>query len=150
MLSTPIVWLTLFRDTCWMLYAGVIIAFALTTIRPVDHREFLNAFRAMGVVLGLSFGGTILSSIAITWIQRGSFFPETTIEAVGWGVGLLLWISNIVLEIWTLDPIRKHALGILPPERDIQALERKTLTHVRLHAGLCLMTHVLCWLAERS
>lgn len=148
MTGSPLLYLTLFRDVCWTLYAGVILAYAINSIRTTSPTDFLTSFRSVGVILGLSFGGTILSSIVLYWFTRGSYFPTSTLEMVGWGIGFALWVSNIILEIWTLDPIRKTALGILPAEIDPTVAEQKALRHLQGHSVLCLSTYIVCWLAE--
>jgi hypothetical protein len=150
MTDSPLLYLTLFRDVCWTLYAGVIITFAINSIRTTSPTEFLTSFRSVGVILGLSFGGTILSSIVLYWFTRGSYYPTSTSETIGWGFGFALWISNIVLEIWTLDPIRKKSLDILPAEVDSTVTEQKALRHLQGHSILCVCTYIVCWLAEHS
>lgn len=148
MTDSPLLFLTLFRDVCWTLYAGVILAYAFNSIHTTSTKDFLTNFRSVGVILGLSFGGTILSSIAIYWFSRGSYYPTSTLEMVGWSLGFTLWVSNIILEIWTLDPIRKDSLGILSEEIDVKKSEQKALRHLQSHAVLCLSTYIVCWVAE--
>lgn len=135
--------LTLVQSTAWSIYLGIIASFAILGIfSRVNIRDYLVWFRKFGVILGLSLGATLLSTIALIWFERGSYYPVAGIETIGVTFGFAMWVSNIILEIWTLDPIRKFDLNILDAEVSIEEKEQKSMRHIRLHALLCLGMHV--------
>ena len=87
------------------------------------------------------------------YLQKGSFdLPLTNgpdrLFAAGVAIGLLMWISNIKLEVWTLDPIRKLD-NQADTERYGEAVQ-KLRFHMVVHSVLILATHCLCWLATQN
>ena len=135
--------LDVIRSVAWTMYLGLVLSFAtLGIFSKTDIESYLEWFRRFGVILGLSLGATLLPSIVIIWFERGSYYPQNAIETIGCAVGFGMWVSNMVLEIWTLDPIRKYDLGILDDQQDIDAKRSKALIHIRLHALLCIGTYI--------
>jgi|GEM_PF-3458573 len=133
--------LTIVRNIAWTLYMGVVVSFALMSIfSTVEKHDYLLWFRKFGVILGLSLGTTILSSIVLTWLSRSSFYPQSTLETIGLGIGFTMWVSNIILEIWTLDPVRKFDLDLLDDAQNIESIRQRGIRHVRLQAILCVLT----------
>ena len=133
--------LSIVRNVAWTLYMGVVVSFALMSIfSTFEKHDYLLWFRKFGVILGLSLGTTILSSIILTWCERQSFYPQSTLETLGLGVGFVMWVSNIILEIWTLDPIRKFDLHLLDDSLEIESIRQRSLHHVRLQGLLCVLT----------
>lgn len=133
--------LTIVRDIAWTLYMGVVVSFALMSVfSTFEKHEFLLWFRKFGVILGLSLGTTILSSVVLTWFDRVSFYPQSTLETIGLGIGFVMWVSNIILEIWTLDPVRKFDLDLLDESQKIGPIRQRGIHHVRLQALLCVLT----------
>ena len=139
--------MTIVRDLSWSIYLGIIVGFSVTSLFPEATFSRIKSFQSFGVILGLSLGATILPSIALLWFERGNFYPSSTIEMVGWIIGLCMWVSNIILEIWTLDPLRKDDLGILPDTIIIVEAEDKAMYHLRFHSVLVVLTHTFCWLS---
>lgn len=120
---------------------GVVVSFALMSIfSTFEKHDYLLWFRKFGVILGLSLGTTILSSVVLTWFDRLSFYPQSTLETIGLGIGFVMWVSNIILEIWTLDPVRKFDLHLLDDSHDIEAIHQRSIHHIRLQAFLCVLT----------
>lgn len=135
--------LDVIRNVAWSMYMGLVIAFAMLSIfSKIDIESYLEWFRRFGVILGLSLGATLLPSIVLIWFERGSYYPQSTLETIGCAVGFGMWVSNMVLEIWTLDPIRKYDLGILDEQQDITTKRDKALIHIRLHAIFCIGAYV--------
>ena len=126
---------------------SIIVGFSLTTLFSGGAFSRIKSFQSFGVILGLSLGATILPTIALIWFERGHFYPTSDLEMVGWIVGLCMWVSNIILEIWTLDPLRKDDQGILPDAINIVDAEDKAVFHLRFHGVLIVLTHSLCWLS---
>lgn len=120
----------------WVLYAGPMIAFAiLIHIQPTCTEHF----QRWGVGFGVSLTIWIYSSIAIQYVHTGSLYPD--ISSNPWIIAaFIMWISNIKLEIWTLDPIRK--------KNDISSdqleISRKNLnTHLTFHALFIVTVQIL-------
>ena len=135
--------LDVIRSIAWSMYLGLVVSFAtLSIFSKIEIEPYLDWFRKFGVILGLSLGATLLPSIVIIWFERGSYYPQNTIETLGAGVGFAMWVSNMILEIWTLDPIRKYDLGILDEQHNIETKRRKALGHIRFHALLCIGTYI--------
>lgn len=140
--------LSICRLLAWMLYVGVVVSFAILQLfSQTDTENYLLWFRKMGVILGLSLGATILPSIVIRWLETGSYYPLSSMEGVAFSVGFALWVSNIILEIWTLDPIRKFDLNLLDESLSIEQCRQKAVVHIRLQALLSMGTTVCFWLA---
>ena len=135
--------LDVIRNVAWAMYMGLVLSFAtLSIFSKTDIESYLEWFRRFGVILGLSLGATLLPSIVLIWFERGSYYPQNTLETMGCAIGFGMWVSNMVLEIWTLDPIRKYDLGILDEQHNIDTKRSKALTHIRLHALLCIGTYI--------
>ena len=135
--------LEVIREVAWSMYLGLMLAFAILSVfSEFDLPDYLKWFSKFGVVLGLSLGATLLPSIVLVWFERGSYYPQGTLETVGVTIGFVMWISNIILEIWTLDPIRKYDLNILDDRISIEAKRQRALSHIRLHAVLCVVTSI--------
>ena len=135
--------LEILRSVAWSMYLGLVLSFAtLSIFSKIDLESYLEWFRKFGVILGLSLGSTLLSSIVLIWFERGSYYPQDTFETIVCAVGFGMWVSNMVLEIWTLDPIRKYDLGILDEQQNIDAKRSKALTHIRLHALFCIGAYI--------
>ena len=87
-----------------------------------------------GPVLGLSMGTGIFALIAVVWLSHGRFaltdhprWAQLTFAAL-----FALWVSNLVFEIWTLDPIRKASAGA----DDCSGAIARTRRHLLVHCGL--------------
>jgi len=91
----------------WCTVALIRAPLAENTIAP------LRLYRRLGPLLGLSLGLCIVTSIAGFWLDYGSFdldwsTTERRKEAACVGTFFLVWVSNIKLEVWTLEPVRKR------------------------------------------
>ena len=104
--------------------------------------SYLEWFEDLGSFWDLVWERPYCRPSYLIWFERGSYYPQSTLETIGCAVGLGMWISNMVLEIWTLDPIRKYDLGILDEQQDITTKRGKALTHIRLHALFCIGAYV--------
>ena len=120
----------------WLLYAGPMLAFAiLVWLRPSS----VDSFQKWGVGFGLALAVWIYTSISIQYIQTGSFYPD--VESNPWMIAaFVMWISNIKLEIWTLDPIRKkNDQSATQKKHSFTYLQR----HLVFHALSVMTVHVL-------
>lgn len=118
----------------WTLYAGPMIAFS---IMAYTDKNFYKSFSHFGVGFGLSLTLWIYSTIAIQYLSQGHFFPNIR-ENLWIPVAIVMWISNIKLEIWTLDPIRKSKEPIVPSIY-LQSLR----SHLTIHASLIALVQIL-------
>ena len=90
------------------------------------NSKTLTSFQKWGVGFGLSLTVWIYSTIIITYIEKGGFHIDAD-EVLWTSFAFLMWVSNIILEIWTLDPIRKKESKT--QEEQIKA-EKKLKTHL--------------------
>ena len=72
----------------------------------------IRRFQKMGPALGIALGACIFGGMLGVWLDHGAFELRFTsesdrLEAAIAVTFFLVWVSNIKLEIWTLDPIRK-------------------------------------------
>ena len=145
-MDTVLQMLTILRNLSWSLYIGLMISFALLKIfSQTDSDDYLRWFRKFGVILGISLGGSILPSIVLLWFERGHYYTQSTLETVAIGFAFSLWVSNIILEIWTLDPIRKYDLNILDESQSIKRCQHKAILHIRIQGILCVLTASCFW-----
>ena len=120
----------------WLLYAGPMIA--LTTLFLYD-RSAAETFQKWGVGFGLSLTLFVYSSIGLQYLKAGHFYP--TFDEKPWLVpAFLMWISNIKLEIWTLDPIRKRKDKT---ESELSQAHTHLRNHLLVHSLLILVVQVL-------
>lgn len=142
----------LIRDLGFLLYGGPVVAFAalihaVPRVQGLSGTDVVRSYRAWGPGLGLSMGATVFGALSGHWLRAGawSWLPGSAAEAVGmfaWLSLLALWASNIVLEVWTLEPLRKHdrpGEGISDSVAWNDA-RVKLAGHLRLQAGLVLLT----------
>ena len=128
--------LSILQSVGWLLYAGPMIAFAiLVRIQPSS----IETFQKWGVGFGLSLAAWVYTSIAIQFFTNSTFYPD--IQKNPWIIAaIIMWISNIKLEIWTLDPIRKKNDSSL---ESLQQAERKLKNHLALHSIFVMLVHIL-------
>lgn len=106
-------WLTHLAST---LYGGASISFALLlgiyprgTGRP--RAEVARVYRAAGPILGISMGVWVFAMLGARWFEHGAFRWDwdtlgARLDLATWLVFATLWLSSLVLEIWTLEPFR--------------------------------------------
>ena len=101
----------------FLLYGGPIVAFAIlvsaaSRIPDIQPWEIVRTYRCWGPGLGLSLGAAILGGLTGHYLTHGSFTwawssPVERWELATWLCFFLLWVSNLKLEVWTLEPLRK-------------------------------------------
>lgn len=110
-------WLALMlRDLGFLLYGGPLVAFAVLItlgrrIPGLAPEAVIRTYRAWGPGLGLSLGATVLGALGARWFQHGAFSwsvagTAAQLDLASWLAFLALWVSNIKLEVWTLQPLR--------------------------------------------
>jgi len=105
------------HDLGMMLYAGPFVAFTVLIAlgRHLPHMQpwdVVRTYRAWGAGLGLAMGAWVLGLLARHYLVSGGFT---------WGwlnlwqgftlashlVFLALWIWNVRVEVWSLEPLRR-------------------------------------------
>ena len=107
----------LLQDLGFLLYAGPLVAFSVLIIlcgriSTLPPHAVVRTYRAWGPGLGISLGACILGAAWGYWQDNGAFTWSCATSEQCWiiavhGTFLLAWISNIKLEVWTLEPLRK-------------------------------------------
>ena len=152
-------WLALtLRDLAFLLYGGPLVAFTfLIALAPwipsVAPEATVRTLRAWGPGLGLALGATIIGALSARWLQYDTFSwsAETSaaqLDLVSWLAFLALWMSNIRLEVWTLQPLRTldPPEGITDMAGYIDAT-RSLAQHMVVHAALVVAVLVLTRMA---
>ena len=145
--------LLIIRNFTWMLYAGPMIGFCLLLfVTPAHNRVTrVQTFQAFGPIFGISLGLCIYAAIAHHWIVYEHFYmswetQKSQIMNAGVLCGLAMWISNIKLEVWTLDPFRK-----ISPDTEQDKYKKlipSLQNHLVVHVLLVIGTTILCGLGE--
>ena len=144
------------QDLGFILYAGPLLAFCvLITLAPrlegLTIHGVVRTYRAWGPGLGLALGACILGALTGEWLDRGEFSWSLHSATEQWrsaahGLFVAAWVSNIKLEIWTLEPLRKldSAAPADPPDSSAYAAAAEALrTHMAVHSALILGVAVL-------
>lgn len=137
------IFLDQFHNIVWNIYFGGILTFSIYSFFKSKETPSISLqFKNVGVVLGLSLGFAILSKLLSHWLDVGHYYPRSTMETIAFTAAFLLWLSNMILEIWTLDPIRKYHKGLLPETTNPEDLEKQFLRHLWLHSIFLLTTQL--------
>ena len=109
------------QDLGFLLYGGPMVAFTvlvavawrLPGLRPWD---VVRVYRAWGAGFGLSLGACVFGGLLRYYLEHGSFSwpwdtPEQQQILAAFLCCFAMWASNIKLEIWTLEPLRKLDKG---------------------------------------
>ena len=89
-----------------------------------------------GPVLGISLGVAIFALITAIWLSHGRF---SLADHPAWGqltlaILFCLWVSNLIFEIWTLDPLRKRP----PTSEESEPAVRRVRAHLIGHCILVI------------
>jgi hypothetical protein len=152
----------LLQDLGFLLYAGPMLAFTVLVWHSLRAAGLptlaaVRTFRAWGPGLGISLGACILGAVLGHWVDHGAFTlalssPAEQLQAAVYGVFVLAWISNIQLEIWTLEPLRKLDPGTAEDPGDAASYgsaARRLSTHMGVHS-LILLTVAVLEISRRS
>lgn len=145
------------RELGFVVYGGSLLAMtAIIIAAGAGHVPYLSkenavrAYRAWGPGLGLSMGAMVLGGLLHHFLVNGAFsWPLDAPTTPAWIVFFVLWVSNLRLEVWTLDPIRKldGANGVEDNEAFDGAV--KTLIgHMVVQTVLVFAAHGLFYWAE--
>ncbi len=133
----------------FLLYGGPLVAFTvlITAAGALPHMkrwDLVRCYRAWGPGLGISLGVSIFGMLAAYWLEHGAFSwgwstPEETRILAAWLTFFVMWVSNLKLEVWTLEPLRKldGADGVTD-EGAYSAATGRLLRHMWIHSILIL------------
>ena len=134
----------------WAIYIGPMLAFTVlfvlqSQIKSVKLVDLVSAFQLWGAGFGLSLGALIFSLLLSRWKQYGEYVlywsqREDQLQSIAIIVAIFAWWSNMILEVWTLDPMRKQE--IKDNEHDFQVAFQSLRRH--------LVVHCLLWLSAAA
>lgn len=137
-----------------LVHGGALVVFALLlafrrSVPGLAEEHVVRVYRAFGAGIGLSLGVLVLGAL-VSWpaaVNPGAGLPWA--YALRWDSGgavltsvrallfLALWVSYVVLEIWTLDPCRSLDRGGEIVDRPAYARATARVTaHLGLNAAL--------------
>ncbi len=147
------------RDLGFLLYGGPMVAFTLLVsgrrlIPHVRSWDVVRVYRAWGPGFGLSLGACILGALVTHYLQQGSFtWPIDTaaqqVAAGAWLAFFAMWVSNLQLEVWTLQPLRSlDQDGVIADETAYEQQADRLRGHMLVHSGLIVTTVVLAQISS--
>lgn len=133
------------------LYAAPILAMTAWLSLSIDQPlgPGLKRFLTLGPFLGIVLGACILGALGGIWLEHGEFVwtfgtDQGRITAIQQTVFFLVWVSNIKLEIWTLDGARAALKGPGGPEA-LRAAAVTLRRHLWIHSlGLLGLIALSC------
>ena len=131
-----------------MVAFAVLVVFR-NRIQGIQVWEIVRTYRAWGPALGLSLGACIFGLLGGHWLQYGAFdwgwsTSAEQLDTVAWLAFLLMWASNIKLEIWTLEPLRKlDKDGQITDKAAFSEAAAGLSKHMMLHATLVVSVVIL-------
>jgi hypothetical protein len=135
----------------WALYIGPMLAFAVLLtfrehIKSLSDEHLVRAFQSYGAPFGLSFGTLIFLLLYSRWQQYGEFnlYWSTTsdqYQSIAIIIGIIVWLSNLVLEVWTLDPLRK--MDNTPNDTKYKEALKSFHRHLVFHVGVLSASSIL-------
>lgn len=155
---------TLVRDLAFVVHAGGIAAFALMAalsarVGGPPTAQVLRIYRGFGPGLGVSLGLTIFGALLAHYGTVGAFSWGTDAATGGWAgllawmVFFVAWVSNIQLEVWTLEPLRKldpEGTGHATDAAGLDHATRRVIRHLGVQAGLWGLIVVLARFATTT
>jgi len=133
------------------LYAAPILAMTAWLSMGLDKSlaAGLRRFLTLGPVLGLALGACIFGALGGIWLEQGEFTwslgtDQGQVTAMQHAVFFLVWISNIKLEIWTLDGART-AIKNQAPSDALHEAASTLRRHLWIHSVGLLAIIGLSW-----
>ncbi|MFT5685093.1 MAG: MFS family permease, partial [Myxococcota bacterium] len=134
----------------FLLYGGPLVAFTIliATADALPHMkrwDLVRSYRAWGPGLGISLGASIFGMLVAYWLEHGSFSwgwstPDEVQILAAWLTFFVLWVSNLKLEVWTLEPLRKlDSDGIVQDEAAYTAATGRLLRHMWFQTVIILV-----------
>jgi hypothetical protein len=145
---------TILRDLGFLFYGGPMVALAILirvqgSIHQIPSSSLTRVFRAWGPGFGIALGSTVLGALLLRFIETGTFHwsvssPFAVLDTLTWVLFLIMWISNIKLEIWTLEPLRQlDQEGRIGDKAAYEAAFLKLGRHLSVHGILVISVALL-------
>ena len=119
------------------LYGAIFLWCGVQNLVRPSPAAFARLMKA-GPVLGLSLGTGIFALFGSIWLSSGRFewadHPPWT--QLTFAFLFAMWVSNIVFEIWTLEPVRKSPAGTPAADAALSRARRHLLVHCVFISGL--------------
>lgn len=150
---------TILRDLGFLLYGGPLVAFTILVLfagRLTGDRPWrlVRTYQAWGPGLGVSLGVTVLGALTMHWLEHGAFrwtwaTPAEAWSTAAWVAFFLVWVSNLRLEVWTLEPLRKlDRDGVVSDEDAYRKRLGPVQAHMIGHSLMVVVVLVLKTIAE--
>jgi hypothetical protein len=144
---------TIFATAGFAIYGAplVLTAFNLVRLRNAEQSPLgtIRIIRSLGPILGVALGMSIFGTLWGVWMDHGTFeWPDTHKGSAALVTFLVMWVSNIKLEIWTLEPLRKLDSNIPEDPPNMSAFidgVQQYRTHLVLHCSAIIGFAILNW-----
>ena len=144
---------TILETAGFAIYGTPLFLTAVSLIRlqstKGDPLRTIRAIRMVGPILGIALGAAIFGGLWGIWLEHGSFdWPTGQKDSAALITFFVMWVSNVKLEVWTLEPLRKldSDLPSEPPDRAafLAAVDRYR-NHLVLHCAAIGGFAILNW-----
>lgn len=133
----------------FLLYGGPMVAFTILvaaahTIPNMNTWDVVRTYRSWGAGLGLALGACVFGGLARFYLHFGGFLdvwdqPDAQAYIPTLVAFFLMWASNIKLEIWTLEPLRKlDKEGVIADEAAYEVARAALARHMSVQSTLVL------------
>jgi len=119
------------------IYSAIFLWCGMQNLVRPNSNAFARLMKA-GPVLGLSLGIGIFALILLIWLSNGRFawVDHAPWSQLTFAFLFALWVSNLVFEVWTIEPIRKASAGTAQADAAISRARRHLLVHCVFIIGL--------------
>ena len=123
-------WLHMACVGAFFVYAVPHIVACLAMTMSAQRGRILRPYMDAGPIMGLALGTCIAAGLGELWLEEQSFPLFGSERRWQTAAFLALWVSNIKLEIWSLEPARKAE-----PSPHDHRLALPVLRHLWLHCA---------------
>ena len=119
------------------LYSIIFLWCGMHNMVRANPDAFARLMKA-GPILGLCLGTGIFALILSIWLGSGRFewADHPPWAQLTFAFLFALWVSNLIFEIWTLEPVRKTRSGTSEADAALSRARRHLLVHCGFITGL--------------
>ncbi len=119
------------------IYSAIFLWCGMHNIMRPNPDAFARLMKA-GPILGLSLGTGIFALIVAIWLGSGRFewADHPPWAQLTFAFLFSMWVSNLIFEVWTLEPIRKTSAGTPEAHAALARARRHLLVHCVFVTGL--------------